>query len=152
VPPVLYKYRHWNPNSRTVLENGQIWFSRPSDFNDPFDCQLRPRIPKAPQAIKTILRKKFEQAFPNLGPKEIKKKLNAACTANPKELRKFLVEFFRKRLAEDLKIFCLSEICDDLLMWSHYADSHRGLASDSLLNQSRSSLQYRCSTKTRIHR
>jgi hypothetical protein len=38
---ILYKYRSCNENSLDLLRTGRIWFSTPSDLNDPFDCRLR---------------------------------------------------------------------------------------------------------------
>jgi len=31
------------------------------------------------------------------------------------------------RFRHKISMFCLSEICNDILMWSHYADGHRGI-------------------------
>lgn len=33
----------------------------------------------------------------------------------------------KKRILEETGVFCLSEIPDHILMWSHYADSHTGI-------------------------
>ena len=33
----------------------------------------------------------------------------------------------RQLITKRAGIFCVSEKCDDLLMWAHYADSHRGV-------------------------
>ena len=39
-PPKLYKYRDWdNKNHRKIL-NGELYFSSPLNFNDPFDCNI----------------------------------------------------------------------------------------------------------------
>jgi hypothetical protein len=38
---VLYKYRSCHPNNLDLLRTDRIWFSTPSQLNDPFDCQLR---------------------------------------------------------------------------------------------------------------
>jgi hypothetical protein len=38
---VLYKYRVCNENSFDLLRTDRVWFSTPSQLNDPFDCRLR---------------------------------------------------------------------------------------------------------------
>lgn len=40
LPPVLYKFESFNTYSLSNLKNSQIYFNRPIDFNDPFDCSL----------------------------------------------------------------------------------------------------------------
>lgn len=38
--PKLYKYYSINDYLYEVIKSSSCWFSRPSDFNDPFDCNL----------------------------------------------------------------------------------------------------------------
>jgi len=40
VPPKLYKYQSYNTQTLNNLKNSLIWFSKPSRFNDPFDCSI----------------------------------------------------------------------------------------------------------------
>lgn len=40
IPRKLYKYYSVNDNLYKVIRNHACWFSKPSDFNDPFDCNL----------------------------------------------------------------------------------------------------------------
>ena len=40
VPPKLYKYQSYNVQTLDNLKNRQIWFSKPVQFNDPFDCHI----------------------------------------------------------------------------------------------------------------
>lgn len=40
IPRKLYKYYSVNANLYKVISNHSCWFSKPSDFNDPFDCNL----------------------------------------------------------------------------------------------------------------
>ena len=35
-------------------------------------------------------------------------------------------EIFREKVSENIRIFCFTESVPDLVMWGHYADSHRG--------------------------
>lgn len=38
---ILYKYRSCNDNNLNLLSTDRVWFSTPSQLNDPFDCRLR---------------------------------------------------------------------------------------------------------------
>jgi hypothetical protein len=38
---VLYKYRSCDRNSLDLLRTDRVWFSTPSQLNDPFDCNVR---------------------------------------------------------------------------------------------------------------
>lgn len=140
---ILYKYL---ATSRLdVLRKRVVRFTQPGDFNDPFE--FRPRIEGA--ATDEFVRRYVDENFERLVDEELSK-YGEMANLLPKELmRKLLLE--RKevlpalyRLLEpdamtatsqsldrvfnqSVGIFCLSELSDSLLMWSHYADNHRGL-------------------------
>jgi len=41
-PPSLYKYKDFNDKySLELLKSNKMYLSRPSEFNDPFDCALK---------------------------------------------------------------------------------------------------------------
>jgi hypothetical protein len=40
---------------------------------------------------------------------------------------KFPPNTFADLAAKHLGVMCFSQVCDDILMWSHYADCHRGM-------------------------
>ena len=41
MPPRLYKFQRFSDRSRENLRSRLLWFSKPIDFNDPFDCAIR---------------------------------------------------------------------------------------------------------------
>jgi len=130
-PAHLYKYQ---PVTARTLENLQcrrIWFSAASVFNDPFDCAVNVRM-------KALEADDLKRAWQTLSARGlIAPKLNAAFMTDgePNDL-------FRDQLEEVIStgswrdevekararvgIACLSAKNDDLLMWGHYADGHRG--------------------------
>lgn len=124
----LYKYRELesydvssnslflNNNTRNLLEKGEIWFSKPSAFNDPFDGHLSFDDDFNEQDAYNFLLQK------GLPTKEIKKVLKIYKN-NPEELEKL------KNISstELFRIFCLSKVRDNILMWSHYAKNHTGI-------------------------
>ena len=46
---------------------------------------------------------------------------------DPARATAWLVENYRTAIIGRVGVACLSEVPDDLLMWAHYADSHRGV-------------------------
>lgn len=98
---ILYKYMS--------LERKNFWtdyklrFTQPSAFNDPFDCL--PSYSFIP-----------EQLMPeHTGFGE----LAALFYGLEKDSSQF---------NDDTAIFCMSQVWDSILMWAHYADSHKGFA------------------------
>ena len=51
IPRKLYKYYSVNDNLYKVIRNHACWFSKPSDFNDPFDCNLDVSIGKNDEEV-----------------------------------------------------------------------------------------------------
>lgn len=96
---ILYKYMS--------LERKKFWtdyklrFTQPSAFNDPFDCL--PSYSFIP-----------EQLMPGYAGFE---ELAALFYGLEKDSSQF---------NDDTAIFCMSQVWDSILMWAHYADSHKG--------------------------
>jgi hypothetical protein len=140
IPKIIYKYRSWQETDRyldeeskfqkRILINSEIFFSNPKDFNDPFDL----RIPK--RYDKLTIDQKFEMLlywvrilFPNDSVTEI----------NNKAIKQFEKgyllddEYLEKRnnieidnLCNTHGVFSVAKNPDNILMWAHYANNHRG--------------------------
>lgn len=95
----LYKYRAVNKNSLEILINRKLYLATTSQFNDPFDGQLMPRD--------------FMSELRELGYK-----------GDDTEISRH-EQFVGDRL-NGYGVLSLSKKCNDILMWSHYADSHKG--------------------------
>lgn len=101
----LYKYRTFGEFTNRIIINSQLYFSPISKLNDPFDCRLS-----------------FKQDYTE---KEIIKSLR---TDEKKE------DFISRRnkvtnqMIEEVGVLSLAKKADNLLMWSHYANEHKGLA------------------------
>lgn len=93
-----------------MLKDREFYFSDPKHFNDPVDCKIG--IYSALKAAVDLAKK--EDA-------SIKSKLGE-MTSLDNILRK--IEDDVKRSA----VFSLSKEENNMLMWSHYADSHKGFA------------------------
>ena len=134
MPEILYKYRHWNDSKESAfhrrrLTNNEIYFSKPSEFNDPFDCQITLRFDgvKAGQMRKTMIKWALED-FPGLSRKERDKIVRGRILElRQPNARRDEKEKQREVVDEGYGVFSLSATVRSLVMWAHYADSHKGI-------------------------
>lgn len=105
-----------------ILQNRTLKFTSPDDFNDPFDCNISHlTFSRTKDSIKE-LRKALE--LTSLSQSEKLKKIRES--ANPENFKKMYEYVLSKRLALS-KVTCFSKKYTDMLMWSHYADNHKGV-------------------------
>jgi hypothetical protein len=116
-PAFFYKYyRDQSLNLDSVMSN-KMWYSAPCNFNDAFDCDVAINE----QAI-------FKNLLPAVPGGKIIREGSSVWLQLKSGLHKQLA--LLSRIFEDQKvsmgIACLSEVPDSILMWSHYANNHRG--------------------------
>lgn len=108
------------------LRNNQIYFSSPIAFNDPFDCIL-PSHEFTDEEFELLYKRFSEDTFESKQESDkvyIKDgKVNDDFKDHVRELyyKDTQLNFYKRGIA------CFSEKSDDILMWSHYADSHKGI-------------------------
>jgi len=133
----LYKYRPlfkgdnnnftFNEHTLSLLTKGEIYFSSPREFNDPFDCW----IPIFPSKItEEFVKNKMEE-----DPK-FKEYLITDFNGDIPSFVKYhndpMIDYdlktrIHRESLDDNLVCCFSSEYNNLLMWSHYADSHRGI-------------------------
>src|ERR1017187_10535113 len=131
IPKTVYKYRDWEKSThRKILEEMSIWVPDSYDFNDPFDCN----IPITYEMLLTddVLAEKFirqliiNNKIPGDIELEVQKRIQEKKHKNPN----FIAEY-KEELVHSVKkangIFSVTPINNNILMWSHYANSHKGL-------------------------
>lgn len=132
---ILYKYRAWDDYARSMIELGQVYFVAPSKLNDPFDFAIEPTPPRNAnyKARKDYLIKGYIRES---GGKLGKKKAKEMARKKLKESRGKLyfennyedfLDIISRNRDENFGVLSLTEDCLNLLMWSHYADSHKGI-------------------------
>lgn len=128
IPPRLYKYRSLRTNkdrnhTLRILTHNEIYFAKCTEFNDPFDCHLHISVEGDFNTHKDRLRK----LNPDLS--ETKLDMQTQKDLHPESIRKReqKVNNDIRRINENVGIFSMSAKRDNLLMWSHYADYHRGI-------------------------
>lgn len=113
----IFKYFSINVNTLKVLLNNELYFTNPFDFNDPFDCQFNLEL-----VANSIAERSFYDKL-NLNENEMEL-FNAYFK---KGISNGLDNIFNKKLLDMIGVTCFSEDVDNFLMWSHYADSHKGI-------------------------
>lgn len=182
-PSKIYKYQPFSIFSIRNLKNNQLYFSHPSDFNDPYDC-IHPISFTELSPNKVIEEYLSQKDIPNLDiilhnlfdncinvddlisliiiqKNDDPQFINAIYAVYPFDLwdyenslkklfqdpiifsifKDFIrdgffyafnsginsaIEEIRTRKFSEIGISCFSEIYDNMLMWSHYGDGHRG--------------------------
>lgn len=117
IPKVLYKYRSWNDNTKKILMNHQLYFSNPEDFNDPYDC--KPVVEEVDFRLSPETKIFFH-------------KEDGSSIETPILNGKLSIGYkLQKQIAEQswasFRICSFTEIEDNILMWSHYSDYHKGI-------------------------
>ena len=130
LPPILYKYRTWsNEHHKQMLTHNEIWFAEPQSFNDPFDCT----IPVRYEDLTVIERiehfmKGLPKAFPSQsGDENAQEAIQWAKMWDEPGTPGRFAEAKMKMLNEIYGMFTASSTRENILMWSHYADYHRGM-------------------------
>ena len=116
-PAFLYKYyKDQSLNLDSVMSN-KMWYSAPCNFNDAFDCDVAINE----QAI-------FNNILPTISSGRPVRKGSPVWIQCKGILHK-QITILQKLFANQkisMGITCLSEAPDSILMWSHYANNHRG--------------------------
>jgi hypothetical protein len=116
---IIYKYFRVNEFLFDTLISNQLYFSSVNQFNDPYDCYYRSK--------REYSLDDFNEFLVSLGIGKVgSEECNKAFKVHGDDLVKEIMTLFKGRI-EYLGICCLSKSKNSLLMWSHYADSHKGV-------------------------
>lgn len=136
IPIRFCRYRSLSGESATWVRDSILhskhFFASPLSFNDPFDC--RPYFEL--RGTRTELIKYYDQLIarhmPELGRDarraEARRRVSdpAFDPRLPGNMDGFR-KMYQDTVTSQVGVMCISEIADDILMWAHYADSHRGI-------------------------
>ncbi|WP_066630925.1 DUF2971 domain-containing protein [Labilibacter marinus] len=121
----LFKYTSFNINALSIITNNKLWFGEPDIQNDPNEAEFlfNLKFKGGKTYFKFPVSKDFEKeirglkgmigVYPNEGD----------YFGVDKELEYYLKAYMRKYVG----ICSFSIRFDDILMWSHYADSNGGM-------------------------
>ena len=146
-PKSLFRYRTLNENTLNVLSNFAVWMSSAEKLNDPYELTI---VYNEDDFNKTFFSQQdFYSTFQKLTKKEISKeeveeiinsedadlKFKEICErkgfvwklSRPKAIRQKALDTFQEYMRKRIKVCSFSERNDSILMWSHYANEHKGI-------------------------
>jgi len=136
LPAILCRYRSVSDLARArtqrIVETGLHYFASPSSFNDPFDCRPNFTLDGTEDAVREHLCGMWARQAPHLPEVERKAEVDAILrdpSRDPRipENNRLFAAAYDSLVTAQVGVLCLSEVHDDILMWSHYADCHRGI-------------------------
>jgi hypothetical protein len=134
VPGIFYKYRSLSGKNRehvreTIIDN-TIYLASPSSFNDPFDCAPAFSPSLTPDGAYALARRYLSRQHPKWAEEKLElaaeQFVAQTCGADMAVVAQGLRDGY-EQVRDWLALYCVSETCASALMWSHYADSHRGI-------------------------
>jgi len=116
---------------KDALLKNKVYFSNPSQLNDPFEFHVKFSWEAPKSIVKEYWKKYIDTHNPDINRKQRRDLLSnfVKDQRHPdfqKEMYKNALKRY-KEILEHIGIFCLSPYNDNMLMWSHYADSHKGV-------------------------
>jgi hypothetical protein len=128
---VLYKYRSTDSEYNwQLLENQEIYFADPTSFNDPFDSNLKLRFDLlSEEELRARFKAVVERQWPGDGEFLRKGRIDRyiARIQNP-TIHDEAMKLWMDRLTTKIRVFCVCPDRANILLWSHYANNHRGFA------------------------
>lgn len=129
VPDKLYKYAHIEDgerirHTRRVFENNELYFSSPDRFNDPFDSVIKWIGEGSRADWKLFFREHSQRYRPDLKRTDHLRHEKEFLRHREEFIREFESDIVAKR--RQFGVFCMTRKNNDILMWAHYADNHKG--------------------------
>lgn len=126
---IFYKYQKIDEHKYPLknLENNELCFSSPTEFNDPYDCLSNVFYEGTEDELLNFLQQYGNTlSIEELNLQKYKTESNTYLINPgifyPNNNHSLPIDF-RKRL----KVCCFSEEDNNFLLWSHYADSNKGI-------------------------
>ena len=139
-PRYFYKYGRVDDericHTKRIFEANEMYFSTIDQFNDPFDCSHVLRLSGIYKEVQEYFEKISKKNKPDLNRKErrklVKQIMKQCKSSNGSVSFEGHPEEIMKINTNKWGMYCLSETCDNIQMWAHYADGHRGFCLEFL--------------------
>ena len=135
----LCRFRQINEQSLEAFSNDKLYFSIPAkSFNDPYDTLIYANPIVIMGRIYNNIKYGMDDYIERLKKRDVKMAAYAELLNRSPKKGDLIEEFLSKydtlinRIQTDVRknarVICFSERYDSMLMWSHYADQHKGFA------------------------
>lgn len=122
IPKYVYRYSKISKHLYESLINSEIWFASPASFNDPFDSQYDDQTKWDEDSARIFIEETININCERIDPELIVRKFHEDPDFFPFFVSESIKHFLIKK-----GLCCFSSNPKKILMWSHYADSHRGV-------------------------
>ncbi len=149
-----YFYKYMSVGTAiAVLENSSLRWREPSQFNDPFDHQICYIFPNTKEELASALAAEIEELVykreavfkektsissmvkmlrarrDNIPKKEFLETLMKNSKKSEENLQKYQnnINSLINTVLNRSRVLCVTESKDNVVMWSHYADEHKGV-------------------------
>lgn len=126
----LFRYVGFDSSKKDRLEalfiDRKLYHSLPEQFNDPFECKPLFKLPTSQEKIKKIATHLQRVAIENGVGIDKATRFVVNGLLNPEILESTIIDAAQKTYGQ-VRICCFTTHNRNLLLWSHYADSHKGL-------------------------
>ncbi len=127
-PSFFYKYYQINKENKVFIEriftHNELYFPSPKQFNDPFDSRNPVSYEGTISEWEKYLGDRIDKYIPNLTTEQRQIKIKELAK---KALNESIFDDLPNSYIDAMGVFCMTEKNDNILMWSHYANSHKGI-------------------------
>lgn len=125
----LYRFYRVNDQNiefhKDLFVDRKLYHSLPSSFNDPFECKPHFRWPSCPKKVKKIRNGIFRVSRRNGLSKKEADSMVSRSMINTALVENAIYAAIHRGFG-GMRLCCFTKSKDNLLFWSHYADSHKG--------------------------
>ena len=138
-PLKLYKYRPFDVNSLRLLTGLEVFYANPRNFNDPLDCNPTVQINTDCDSLERLCYQMLKDAY---GKENALKKIKnfqymSTEYGDYKKDPKVKKYYMKHLICPEIKrlldtemasrgVLSMAKDWQNMVMWSHYADQHRG--------------------------
>jgi Protein of unknown function (DUF2971) len=109
-----------------LLVSRLLYHSLPDTFNDPFECRPHWKWPNSATEVRAIRQRLYRVAKSRGASKKEAESFCSKCMQSPDTLGDTILDSVIKNFGK-IRICSYTTSNTNILLWSHYADSHRGL-------------------------
>jgi len=133
-PDIVYKYRNWTSDTnKAVIKNNELFMTSPKDFNDPFDCRIPINYsllntPEKIQRFAIEFTERHKEWLIN-NDYNLKSEIEAIkydYTNDMESMQAKHESILFNSQDKHYGVLSMTTDWDNILMWSHYGDFHRG--------------------------
>jgi hypothetical protein len=139
IPKKLYKYKSFGVNSLKMLSESVVYYSNPKHFNDPLDCKPIIRVDVERKAVENLCYQMLKEANDEESAKSVISNIHYLSTEygdyrENREVEDYYIRMLANEILEKINsemqaqgVLSLARHFNCPLMWSHYADYHKGI-------------------------